>query len=86
MKENENHKSHTAVRGASLEFEDYSRTLPVHSLLNPLIDDRGGKMTAAHPWQGGKFHLLVYYSCTIYQWRARDGRSPMLHGSICCYK
>ena len=45
MKENENHKSHTAVRGASLEFEDYSRTLPVHSLLNPLIDDRGGKMT-----------------------------------------
>lgn len=66
MKENENHKSHAAVRGASLEFEDYSRTLPAHSLLNPLIDDHGGKMTAAHPWQGGKFRLFVYYSCTIY--------------------
>lgn len=56
------------------------RTLPVHSLLNPLIDDRGGKMTAAHPWQGGKFHLLVYYSCTIYQWRARMGGHPCFMG------
>ena len=67
VKENENHKSPTAVHGASLEFEseDYSWTLPVHSLFNPLIDDCGGKMTAAHPWQGGKFHLFVYYSCTI---------------------
>lgn len=68
VKENENHKSHTAVHRISLESEseDYSWTLPVHSLFNPLIDDRGGKMTAAHPWQGGKFYLFVYCSCTIY--------------------
>lgn len=41
VKEIESHKSHTAGRGASLEFEseDYSWTLPVHSLFNPLIDD-----------------------------------------------
>lgn len=40
--------------------------LPVYSLFNPLIDDSGRKMTAAHPWQGGKFYLFVYYSYTIY--------------------
>lgn len=40
--------------------------LLVYSLFNPLIDDSGRKMTAAHPWQGGKFYLFVYDSCTIY--------------------
>lgn len=68
VEENESHKSHTVVHGASLEIqsEDYSWTLPVHSLFNPLIDDSGKKMTAAHPWWGGRFHLFVYYRCTIY--------------------